>query len=496
MQSEQQTRSIPKDFPVAIVGAGFSGIGMAIRLKQEGIHTFTIFEAGSEVGGTWRDNTYPGCACDVPSHMYSYSFELWSEWPQSYSHQPDILNYLKRCVKRYGLDEHIQYNTRVVDFQFEEDEGLWHVTTSDGTIHEARAVVAGLGPLSKPAFPNIPGRDKFTGPSFHTAEWNHDVELAGKRVAVIGTGASAIQIIPSIAPKVNHLSVFQRTPPWVVPRNSKVYPQWFKSMFRNLPPLQRLFRWFLYVYFELRAFGFVVTPWLLKMASRVGQRHMHKAIKDPELRKKVTPDYTMGCKRVLVSDSYFPALARKNVDVIDSSVVEIKENSVVCKNGSEHEVDVLVYATGFNVYDYLGPISVTGRDKKDLRSTWETGQKTYYGIHASGFPNLFLMVGPNTGLGHHSLVFMMEVQMNHIVNCIQYMRKNNTKILDVTEEAQDGFVSRTQERMKKTVWIQGGCQSWYLDDQGRNFTLWPGFTLEYWLQLRSFQPVHFETQPY
>lgn len=494
MQSRQQRHVGSEDFPVVIVGAGFAGIGMAIRLKQEGIQSFKIFEAGSEVGGTWRDNTYPGCACDVPSHMYSYSFELWPEWPQSYSRQPDILRYLKHCVERYGLEEHIQLNTRVIDFQFEEDTGLWHVTTEAGDKHEARAVVAGLGPLNKPSFPNIPGRDTFQGPSFHSSEWKHDVELAGQRVAVIGTGASAIQIVPAIAPKVKHLNVFQRTPPWVVPRHSKIYPSWFKAMFRNMPPLQRLFRWFLYAFLELRAFGFVVTPKVMELASRLGQRNARKAIKDPELLRKVTPNYTMGCKRVLVSDDYFPALARDNVSVTDTGIQEIRENSILCNDGTEHPVDVLIYATGFNVYDILGPITVTGRDKKDLRTTWEDGQSSYYGIHAAGFPNFFLLVGPNTGLGHHSLVFMMEVQMNHIVRCIQHMRKHQLKWLDVTESAQDAFVRRTQERMQKTVWIQGGCQSWYLDDKGRNFSLWPGFTMEYWLQLRHFQPLHFETQ--
>ena len=496
MQRNQYTQPNPKDFNIVIVGAGFAGIGMAIRLKQEGIHSFTIFEAGDDIGGTWRDNTYPGCACDIPSHMYSYSFELWSEWPQSYSHQPDILQYLKHCVSQHGLEEHIQYNTRVVDFQFEENTGIWHVSTQDGTQHKARAVIAGLGPLNKPSFPDIPGREKFTGPSFHSSEWRHDVELKDKRVAVIGTGASAIQIIPAIAPKVKELSVFQRTPPWVVPRHSKVYPSWLKSMFRNLPFLQRIFRWFLYAVLEFRAVGFVVTPWLMRLASLLGRYNMRKAIKDPELREKVTPKYTMGCKRVLVSDNYFPALARDNVSVIDNGVQEIRENAIVCKDGKEYPVDVLIYATGFKVYDFLGPITVTGRDRMDLRSIWRTGQKSYYGIHASGFPNFFFLVGPNTGLGHHALVFMMEVQMNHVVRCIRYMRKHHLKLLDVKESAQEAFVDRTQKRMQKTVWLQGGCQSWYLDEQGRNFTLWPGFTMEYWFQLRRFQPLHFEKQSY
>ncbi len=487
MALSSSERMAPDDFPVAIVGAGFAGLGMAIQLKKAGLHSFTIFEAADDVGGTWRDNTYPGCACDVPSHMYSFSFAKSSSWSRMYSGQHEIWQYLKHLVTEFGLEPHIRFNTRVVDFHFEEKAGLWHLRTERGEPFVARVVVSGTGPLNKPAFPEILGRETFAGTSFHSSEWNHDYDLTGKQVAVIGTGASAIQIVPQIAPLVGHLSLFQRTPPWIVPKLDFAFPAWIKRLFRWFPPVQWMFRVFLYWQLESRAFGFVTAPKLMKPISKLGLAHIERQIQDPELRKLVTPNYMLGCKRVLLSNEYYPALERENVSLHTKGITEILPHGVRCEDGSEVAVDAIVYSTGFRVYDFLGKMSVTGLEGRDLKETWAKNAKTYYGMAVSGFPNLYFMVGPNTGLGHNSLVFMMEAQYHYILQCIQQIKRRKLRYLDVDPDVQEKQHDALQKRMQDTIWLSGGCRSWYLNEEGKNYSLWPDYTFKYWLKTRHFK---------
>lgn len=479
------------EFPIVIVGAGFSGLGMAIRLRKAGIDSFTILEASDEVGGTWRDNTYPGCACDVPSHLYSYSFAPTPNWSRMYSEQNEILQYLRHLVSRFSLESHIRYQTKVIGLTFEEKAGLWHIDTESGECVKARVVVGATGPLNKPKFPSIPGRETFEGVSFHSSQWNHSYDLAGKRVAVIGTGASSIQLVPKIAPTVQHLTLFQRTPPWVVPKFDFAFAPWAQKLFRWIPPVRWLMRMAVYWQLELRALGFVSAPKLLEKASIVGKQHIKKQIEDPTLRELVTPNYAFGCKRVLISNDYYPALQRDNVSLVTTDITEILPHGVRCSDGSEVEVDCIVYSTGFNVYDFLGPMNVTGLNGKDLRQTWSEGARTLYGIAASGFPNLFFMIGPNTGLGHNSLVFMMESQIHYILQCVQKLKNQNLRYLDAKSSAQEKFHQRVQKRMKRSIWRTGGCESWYLNESGENYSLWPGYTFEYWLKTRRMKSHDF-----
>lgn len=490
--SQQEPIANSPVYDVVIVGAGFAGLCMAIHLKKAGWHNFVVLEAAQDVGGTWRDNTYPGCACDVPSHLYSYSFEPRPDWSSSFGSQWEILEYIRHCVQKYELTSHIRFSALVVNQVFQEQDGLWRITTQDGRTFFATVVVGATGPLNKPAYPNIPGREVFSGPQFHSSLWDHNVSLTGKRVAVIGTGASAIQIVPAIAPEVQQLSLFQRTPPWILPRQGKVFPRWVKRMFSWFPFLQWLYRASIYWRLEVRGFGFVTYPNMMNWVSRMAKRFIDASIADPALRKKVTPTYTIGCKRVLLSDDYYPALTRDNVALITSNIREIREHSILCEDGSEHPVDVIVYATGFNVYDFLGPITVTGLEGRDLATTWSERVESYYGLAVSGFPNFFYLLGPNTGLGHNSVIFMIEAQVHYLMQCLSYMREHEVRSLNVKPEIQAQFFADIQRRMQKTVWLSGGCRSWYLTEDGQNYTLWPGYTAEYWLKMRRFQPQDFE----
>lgn len=471
------------DFPIAIIGAGFSGLGMAIKLKEAGIESFTIFEKADDIGGTWRDNTYPGCACDVPSHLYSFSFDQNPEWSHEFSGQEEILAYLKGVVDRYDLRRFIRFGTEVKGARFDEDEARWKVDLSDGTVFDARVLVSGAGPLNKPAYPDIPGRDSFEGEQFHSFHWNHDFDFEGKRVASIGTGASAIQFVPEIAPKTEQLYVYQRTAPWIFPKPNGAYGERTKRAFAKVPGLQRAYRNAIYWGWEARGIGFVKFPKLLNLASRMGRAHIAKQVSDPELRAKVTPDFSVGCKRVLGSDDWYPTLQRDDVELVTDDIVEIRAHSVVTRDGTEREVDAIVYGTGFRVTDFITPMHVYGLGGVDINDAWRDGAEAYYGMSVSGFPNLFILLGPNTGLGHNSVVFMAEAQIHWVMQHIQRLRNDDLAYVDVKPAVQRKFNEDLQSRMQETVWLTG-CQSWYLDESGKNFSLWPGFTFEYWLRTR------------
>ncbi|WP_433252784.1 flavin-containing monooxygenase [Streptosporangium sp. CA-135522] len=476
---------------ITIIGSGFAGLGMAIKLKEAGYHDFVILEKAADLGGTWRDNTYPGCACDVPSPMYSFSFELNPGWSRMFSPQAEIWDYMRACVAKYGLAAHFRFGKEVVGLEYDDDANRWQVSTGDGETFTTNAVISGIGALHVPSLPEIPGRESFRGPSFHSAGWDHSVDLTGKRVAVIGTGASAVQFVPQIAGQVSRLHLFQRTPPWIQPKPD--FP--ISSRIRKalaLPGAARALRNSIYWVLETRALGFTVDPRLMKAHETMASRHLARQVPDPVLRAKLTPDYTIGCKRILISNDYYPALTRDNVEVVTDGVAEIRENSIVDSTGREIEVDVIVYGTGFKVTDALNEQRIVGRNGRKIQEAWQDGIEAYYGITTAGFPNLFFLLGPNTGLGHNSVVFMIESQVRYVVDCLRLLSKTKARALDVRPEVQREFNDRLQNRLHDLVWNEGGCKSWYLDERGVNRTVWPGFTFEYWARTRKVRPEAYE----
>jgi cation diffusion facilitator CzcD-associated flavoprotein CzcO len=486
------TRSI-NHVHVAILGTGFSGLGVAIRLKQRGYDDFVVLEKASDIGGTWRDNTYPGCACDIPSHLYSFSFALNPNWTRTYSPQPEIWDYLRRCAKRYGILPHIRWNSEMLSAGWNNDDQHWHITTTRDRF-TADFLMLGNGPLSEPSLPPIPGIEHFEGTLFHSAQWRHDYDLTGKRVAVIGTGASAIQFVPQIQPRVQQLSLFLRTPPWIVPRLDGPIPRWHRALFRLLPFTQRLVRARMYAQRELLAVAFVYKPERMEEGMKIARRHLERQVPDPLLRAKLTPNYTMGCKRVLLSDDFYPSLSQPNVEVVTERIREAYPHSIVTQDGEEREIDTIICATGFHVTDSRLPRCITGRNGQTLDEKWALGPDAYLGTTVSGFPNLFLLIGPNTGLGHNSMVYMIESQINYILDCLKQLERQQAQTVEVLPQAEESFNAEMQQKMQKTVWMSG-CSSWYLDARGRNTTLWPGFTFEYRRRTRHFDPQHYTLSP-
>jgi len=462
---------------IVIIGTGFSGLGMAIKLKQNKFNDFVLLEKAADVGGTWRDNTYPGCACDVPSHLYSFSFAPNPNWSRSYSPQPEIWAYLRECANRFGVMPHIRWQHEMQQAHWHEDEQQWYITTNQGTM-TARVLIMGNGPLSEPAMPNIPGIDSFNGTIFHSAQWNHEHDLHGERVAVIGTGASAIQFVPEIQPLVKSLLIFQRTPAWIMPRNDHPIAEWQKSLYRSLPLTQRAVRTLMYLQREVIAYGFSYRPSLIKNGEKEANKHLQAQIADPELRQKMTPNYAMGCKRVLTSDRFYPAISQPNVSVITHGVSEIRENAVVADDGQVYEVDTIICGTGFHVTDNPMAAIVYGRDNQSLADAWQHSPEAYLGACISGFPNLFMLIGPNTGLGHTSMVVMIESQLAYIIDGLKTMREQQIASIDVLPAIMHAYNDFLQQRMGGTVW-NSGCASWYIDSNGRNTTIWPGFTWDF-----------------
>jgi cation diffusion facilitator CzcD-associated flavoprotein CzcO len=476
---------------VAIVGTGFSGLGMAIKLKEAGIDDFVVIERGANVGGTWRDNHYPGAACDVPSHLYSFSFEPKTDWSRAFAQQPEIRAYLEHCADKYDIRRHILFNTTVTEAHFDQAAGLWHGRSSNGDTLTAKYIVAGIGALSNPSIPKLKGIEKFKGAAFHSAQWRHDVDLAGKKVVVIGTGASAIQFVPAIQPRVGKLTLMQRTAPWVLPKPDYEFSGVAKSAFARLPITRELYRSFLYARNESQLVAFSINPNLMKLARGMGLHHIRKHIKDEARRAAVTPNYLPGCKRILLSNDYYPALAQPNVDVLNTSVKEVRANSVITSDGQEVECDTIIYGTGFAVHDYLGGMKITNSDGQDVGSLWKDGAEAYNGTVVAGCPNMFMLMGPNTGLGHNSMVYMIESQIRYAVKAISFAQKKNLAYIDVRRGVQDRYNEKLQERLHKSVWETGGCKSWYLNDSGKNSTLWPGFTFEFRARTWFFNPLDY-----
>jgi len=480
------------DFPIAIIGAGFAGIGAAIQLKKAGIHTFTMFERAGEIGGTWRDNTYPGAACDVPSHVYSFSFEQNPGWSHQYSESSEIQQYLLHCVEKHRLRAHLRLGTAITAARFDADAGRWLLTTSAGETVSARVVISGVGGLVDPAYPEIPGLESFAGELFHTARWNHDYDLRGKQVAVIGTGASAVQVLPAIAPEVARLSVFQRTPAWVMPKRDHAFSEAAKARFGRHPALQRGFRWLLYWLSE--AMGPLVildAPRLSRIGERLSLAHLRRCVSDPELRRKLTPGFQFGCKRILISDDYWPAFERPNVELVTEGIEQVHEKGIRTSDGKDHPADALVLATGFALGLATAPFPITGLGGRSLDLAWQRGAVAYKGMTVAGFPNWFILMGPNTGPGHTSVIVYTEAQIHYALQAIRRMIDRDVKYLDVKQSVQDAYNAGIQRRMKHTAWASG-CNSWYLSQDGSNHALYPGLAAEYCLRARRFDPSEYD----
>jgi cation diffusion facilitator CzcD-associated flavoprotein CzcO len=506
----------PDHHRVAILGAGLAGIGMAIRLRQRGIEDFVIIEREDDLGGTWYVNTYPGCQCDVPSVLYSFSFAPNPDWTRSFAPQPEIEEYIRTCATAYDVKRFIRFGHDVTALRWGEGDRRWELQTDQGVI-TADVVVLGTGPLSEPSLPDITGIERFEGTIFHSAQWRHDHDLTGKRVAAIGTGASSIQFVPQIQPAVEHLDVFQRTPPWIVPRPDRPFAGWERLLYRRVPLAQRALRAAVYWARELLVLSMVKDPRLGKPAERVAAKHLAHQVSDPDLRAKLTPSFAFGCKRILLSDDYYPALTQSNVDLVTEPIREVRANSIVTADGVNHEVDTIILGTGFQAAEPPVARMIRGRDGRTMAEHWSggagasgagaseagasgagasegagAGAQAYLGTSVSGFPNLFMITGPNTGLGHTSMIFMMESQFNYIVDAVEQMRTSGLSSVEVRGDVVRAYNQRLQSKLKGSVW-NSGCASWYLDSHGHNTTMWPDFTWRFRLLTRRFDKTRYVT---
>jgi cation diffusion facilitator CzcD-associated flavoprotein CzcO len=478
---------------IVIVGTGFSGLGMAIRLKQEGRHDFVLLERAGDIGGTWRDNTYPGCRCDVPSHLYSFSFAPNPGWSSTFSPQAEILDYLHDCAERYGVMPHVRFDHELRGAAWDDDERVWRLDTSQGEL-TADVLIAGQGPLSAPSVPALPGLDSFTGTAFHSAEWDHEHDLEGERVAVIGTGASAIQFVPEIQPEVERLHVFQRTAPWVVPHRNRPMHGFERALYRVFPAAQKAMRAAIYWAREIFVLQFR-RPRTGHLVERMALSHLRDQVADPELRERLTPRYAIGCKRILPTDQWYPALVQPNVEVVTDAIREVRPRSIVLADGSEREVDTIIFGTGFRVTDLPIAALIRGRDGRSLAEVWQGSPAAYKGTAVAGYPNLFFMVGPNTALGHTSIVFMIESQIEYVAGALRTMRRRGAGTLEVRPDAQAAWGGRIERLTEGTVWVSGGCNSYYIDRNGHNSTLWPTFTWPFRRHLREFDEAAYTLTP-
>jgi cation diffusion facilitator CzcD-associated flavoprotein CzcO len=480
-------------YRVIIIGAGFGGIGMAVALKQAGIDDFVVLERANDLGGIWRDNSYPGLSCDVPSQLYSFSFRPW-RWSRRFPPREEILAYLRMLVTENGLAPHFRFGCGVAAAEFDDSSAVWNVVLDDGTALQASAIVSAVGQLGRPALPGIAGRDTFAGPSWHSGQWNHDVDLAGRRVAVVGTGASAIQFVPEVAKVAGHVDVYQRTAPYVLPKADRPYGESEQSLFERLPVVRKADRLRIFLYGELLTSGFVLSPKLLAGPMQLWRRQLRSQISDPELRAKCIPDYVMGCKRVVFSNDWYPALARPNVELITDRIDRIVPHGLVTADGTTRAADAIIYGTGFKAVEFLAPMSVTGLGGLRLTEAWREGAQAYLGIAVTGFPNFFLLYGPNTNLGGNSIIYMLEGQIGYVLGAIQALESERLGWLDVRADVQDAFNSWVQSASRTSVW-ETGCHSWYTTASGRNTNNWPDHTFLYRYRVRRFDLAAYRVMP-
>lgn len=460
------------DVAAVIVGCGFAGIGMAIELRRAGIDDFVMLERADRLGGTWRDNVYPGCACDVPSHLYCFSYAPHT-WSRSFAPQGEIQSYIESVVDRFDLRRHIRYGADVDDAEWDAASARWRVRTKAGAVFHARALVLATGPFNIPTLPDVPELDRFRGAQFHSARWDTTFDFRGKRVAVVGTGASGVQIVPALQPLVQQLYLIQRTAPWVLPRRDRAFSAFGRAVLKYVPGLRSLYRFLLYWRYDLRALAFNRYQRLLRLLQIVARKHLERAIANEELRARLTPTFTIGCKRMLLSDDYYPALAAPNAEVVSERMVRGSERGLVLESGRELELDAIVYATGFAVQDPYQELQVRAGGRA-LGEVWkQNGAQAYLGTTMAGFPNLFLLLGPNTGLGHTSILIMIEAQTRYVAQALELLQKEGARTIQLRPEVQTAFTAWLRERHASTVW-SSGCSSWYLSAEGQNTVIWPG----------------------
>lgn len=462
---------------ITIIGAGFGGLGAAVELTRAGWTDVTILEKADGVGGVWRENTYPGAACDVPSSLYSWSFAPNPRWPHRYSRQPDILAYIERTARETGVHDLVRTGVEVASAAYDDQDRTWTLTTTTGETLVTDVLVTAMGQLSRPAVPDLPGRETFAGPAFHSAEWDHAIDLTGKRVAVLGTGASAIQFVPEIAERTAHVTVFQRSAPYVVPKPDREYTRLHTRAFDRFPRTQHLGREGVWRLTEAFNKALIEDTWLKKVVRTAWRAQLHRQVRDPELRAKLVPEDPFGCKRVLFSNAWYPALARPDVDVVTTGVTEVLPHGVRDADGTEHEADVIIYGTGFAATDFLAPLTVTGSGGADLREVWAEGAHAYLGMCVPGFPNLFMVYGPNTNLGGSSIITMLEAAAGAVTTLLRHADAAGDRAVEVRPEAEAAYDGEVQERLARSVWAS--CHNWYHQDGGRISTNWPGQVEEY-----------------
>ncbi len=470
-------------YGVAIIGAGLGGIALSWYLQQAGIKDFAIFEKAAGVGGTWRENTYPGAGCDVPSHMYSFSFARRYPWAYRYGKQPEILAYARHCIAQNRLEAHLHFNTEVTAARFEEALSVWRLTFADGRQCEAEMLVSAVGQLSRPQLPDIPGRDLFHGPAFHSAHWDHDCGLHGKRVAVIGTGASAIQFVPEIAGQVAHLDLYQRSPGWTIAKHERRRSAFENWAFNHIPGLQRLNRLRIFLVMEFLAYAYNGHPRVERLVRFISKQRLRRLIADPALRARLTPDFPVGCKRILLTSDWYRTLTRDNVAVVSDAIAEINAAGVKTADGRQRDVDAIIYGTGFEATEFLTPMQVTGRDGRDLHNVWKSGAEAYLGLAIAGFPNFFVLYGPNTNLGSGSMIFMLECQSRYIAEIAAQRARAHWKTVEIGASAYAAYVQEMDTRSARTTY-HGACHSWYKNAAGRNTNNWIGSCTEYWRRTR------------
>lgn len=470
---------------IAVVGGGFGGVGAAVMLKREGYDDVTVFEKGERVGGVWQHNTYPGAACDIASHLYEYSFAP-NSWSRRFSPGPEIRAYVEGVARRFGVLERVRTGTEVKGVRWDEEGSRWLLETSAGP-HEAEVLITACGQLSVPKVPPLPGLDDFEGPAFHTAEWRHDVDLAGKRVALIGTGCSAIQVGPAIQPEVAQLDVYQRSPGWTMAKGDHEYSPLARALFRRLPALHRLDRASIYAFQDLAAAAFTRRRWLLPLFRLQGTRQINAAISDPELRRKVTPTHEFGCKRIMLTDDWYPTLTKPNVELVAEGIDAVTPNGIRDGAGIERPADVIVLATGFASHDFVAPMEIAGSDGRTLEQAWEEVARAYLGLSVPGFPNMFLLYGPNTNGGSGSVVNTLECGVGHVLAALRQMEQGGASRIEVTPAAAAEFDRELRAALAGTVW-QSGCNNWYVDENGNDPSNWPWTWSAYRRRTRELAP--------
>jgi cation diffusion facilitator CzcD-associated flavoprotein CzcO len=489
---KQGTRRTPT---IAIAGAGFGGLCMGVELKKAGIDSFTIFEKAADVGGIWRDNTYPGCGCDVPSHLYSFSFEKYRSTSSRYPAQAEILSYLQGVAEKYSLRSHLRLDSPLTSAEYDNETGQWTITTGQGEVHVVDMLITAVGQLHRPQHPDIPGLNDFGGARFHTAEWDHNQELTGQNVAVIGNGSSAAQLIPSVSKKARRTYVHQRTPNWVIPKPKAEFGPATRLAFRSLPFLHSLYRKATYLTADLGLSPVITRGWSARPVEWLARRHLRRQVADPELRAKMTPDYPIGCKRIVIDSDFLPAMNRENVELVTTGISRVTKTGIEYTDGTHQDVDTIICATGFRASEFLVPISVRGKNGAWLHEEWKQGAQAYLGMAFPGFPNLFFIHGPNTILGHNSNVFMIECQVRYIMNCLRLLGRTDTKNeIEVRPDAMHRYRQTLDQRIDRTVWV-AGCQSWYKNYSGKVTNPWPASTMRYWRLTRQNPETAFATRP-